>query len=627
MTRAGGTDRSLILPPGFPDADIVRRILELAGWSIVASDARRAVWERRPAGDDEIGVVPLRLGSPGRISGLRVEPWGDGGPGASLDALLEHERLDDTALLDRARAAMARMRHWGLATAPLPIGTPVAAPDPGYVLVLDEAAGTARRNDLLELVFLAREEHPGQRILVLSPPSGGQIRDGDLGDLASRIEGSPALRDLLEGARALYTVAAPLGLDAIMAGHRPVVLGEPFYAARGLTDDRGPLTRRHRILTRAQLFAAAMIMAPLWYDPHRGELCEIETAISAEAALARAEREDGRGYVASGISLWKRGHMARMLGGRVRFVGRRERGARIAAKLDRPLVLWGSAEAPAGAREVLRAEDGFLRSNGLGARLVPPLSLALDDLGIYHDPLRESRLDRLVAESLLLPSAEIERAEALVSRILALGLSKYNIAGGPVEVVTPGSILVPGQVEDDASILRGAGVIRTNLELLRETRAANPDAQILYKPHPDVEAGLRRGRLDAADVLPFADRIVTGDPASLLGRSVSVWTMTSLLGFEALLRGLHVTTLGAPFYAGWGLTRDLGPVPDRRTARPTHAGLAHAALIGYPRYFDPRSGVPCPPEVVVERLAAGEGPPATGILARLQGLRATFRAR
>ena len=37
--------------------------------------------------------------------------------------------------------------------------------------------------------------------------------------------------------------------------------------------------------------------------------------------------------------------------------------------------------------------------------------------------------------------------------------------------------------------------------------------------------------------------------------------MTSLMGFEALLRGIPVTTLGTPFYAGWGLTTDLGPIP------------------------------------------------------------------
>jgi len=68
---------------------------------------------------------------------------------------------------------------------------------------------------------------------------------------------------------------------------------------------------------------------------------------------------------------------------------------------------------------------------------------------------------------------------------------------------------------------------------------------------------------------------------------------------DAKRRGLPVTCLGAPFYAGWGLTRDLGAVPDRRQARPDLVQLAHAALIAYPRYWDPVSRRPCPPEVAL----------------------------
>ena len=102
--------------------------------------------------------------------------------------------------------------------------------------------------------------------------------------------------------------------------------------------------------------------------------------------------------------------------------------------------------------------------------------------------------------------------------------------------------------------------------------------------------------------------------------------MTSGLGFEALLRGLPVTTLGAPFYAGWGLTVDLAPVPERRRARPPPEALAWAALIGYPRYYDPVSRRPCPPEVVVERLsgqAALPRPVLLRSLAKLQGVLAS----
>ena len=262
---------------------------------------------------------------------------------------------------------------------------------------------------------------------------------------------------------------------------------------------------------------------------------------------------------------------------------------------------------------VRRVEDGFLRSRGLGADLVAPLSLCADDLGIHYDPARPSRLEALIAQGP--PPGGIRRAEALVAGIVAAGVTKY----APLRVradlppAAPGRtrILVPGQVEDDASVRLGAGRVRTNLALLEAVRAANPDAFVIYKPHPDVAAGLRVGAVAPDAARALADHVAeAGDPTTLIGAVEAVWTMTSLLGFEALLRGRAVTCLGVPFYAGWGLTRDLGSVPERRLAlaeqaRPTLAGLVHAALIAYPRYLDPVSGLPCPAEVAVHRLATG----------------------
>jgi capsular polysaccharide export protein len=278
-----------------------------------------------------------------------------------------------------------------------------------------------------------------------------------------------------------------------------------------------------------------------------------------------------------------------------------------------------------------RVEDGLLRSRGLGAELVPPLSLVLDDLGIYYDPTRESRLERLIAAPL--PPGGAERAARLRAAIVAAGLSKYNLGGADpgariadLRAARPGVpvLLVPGQVEDDASIRLGCGAVRTNRGLLEAVRAANPGAILVYKPHPDVEAGLRPGAVP--DAAALADLVVTrGDPAALLSGVDGVWTLTSGLGFEALLRGVPVTCLGAPFFAGWGLTDDRGPVPPRRHGLPPAEALdrlVHAVLIAYPRYRDPLTGAPCPPEVVVERLAANQSGPHSlrlRALARLQG--------
>jgi capsular polysaccharide export protein len=109
--------------------------------------------------------------------------------------------------------------------------------------------------------------------------------------------------------------------------------------------------------------------------------------------------------------------------------------------------------------------------------------------------------------------------------------------------------------------------------------------------------------------------------ASLISMVDEVHVNTSLAGFEALLRRKPVTVYGVPFYAGWGLTADLGPVPDRRTARRSLDELVAATLLLYPRYLDPITGLPCPAEVLAPRLCngAGEDPGLLVRMRRLQG--------
>ena len=183
-------------------------------------------------------------------------------------------------------------------------------------------------------------------------------------------------------------------------------------------------------------------------------------------------------------------------------------------------------------------------------------------------------------------------------------------------------ILVPGQVEDDRAVQSGGCGLALNRDLLSRVRAAAPDAYIIYKPHPDVLAGHRRGEIAERDCLDLADEIATEAPiASLISMVDEVHVNTSLAGFEALLRGKCVVTYGVPFYAGWGLTRDKGPVPARRTATRNLDELVAAALLVYPRYLDPVTGLPCPAEIVVERLTRSDKPDRRMFvqLRRLQG--------
>lgn len=256
---------------------------------------------------------------------------------------------------------------------------------------------------------------------------------------------------------------------------------------------------------------------------------------------------------------------------------------------------------------VAEIEDGFIRSHGLGADCVPPLSIIVDARGPHFAPGAASELELLLQNGTFPPEL-LERARTLRAAIIAAGLSKYE-SGGAVALPRPGGerrhVLVTGQVEDDRAVTSG-GAIASNLELLRCAREhAGPDAFLIYKPHPDVLAGHRRGAIAADDMARLADQVETAQPmAALIAMVDELHVNTSLAGFEALMRGKPVTVHGVPFYAGWGLTTDLGPVPARRSAKRTLDELVAAALLLYPRYLDPVTGLPCPAEMLVERLAA-----------------------
>lgn len=653
---------------GFAREARLRRILKLAGHTMHLGRPSPgdgvAVWGRSPyahrgermaarAGVPLVRIEDAFLRSlrPGRIGdppmGLIIDPVGvhfDSASPSRLEEFLTHHPLDESNLLARSHVGIGRLKALDLSK--YNIHDPLLpTPAPGYVLVIDQTRddaairhGGATAATFSEMLMTALDEHPGARVVIKTHPETALgLRPGhfgalDVSDRVTLLSAPVSPWALLDGAIAVYTVTSQLGFEAILAGHKPRVFGQPFYAGWGLTVDDNPVGRRKRRLSRAQLFAGAMLLAPVWYDPCRDRLCSFEQAVDQLEAEVCSLREDRAGHVAIGMRLWKRGPMQAVFGRYKPVIFQNDPAKAIALAKGRSLLIWAGKEPQGfdpGTTALCRVEDGFLRSRGLGADLIAPLSLVTDDLGIYYDPTRPSRLEALIASPQ--PPGGLARAAALRARLLAENISKYNL-GGALPDLPPGHrILVPGQVENDASILKGAGAVRSNLGLLQAARAANPDAILIYKPHPDVEAGLRPGAIPATDLAGLADVVATkADAITLINACDSVWTMTSLLGFEALIRGKPVTCLGMPFYAGWGLTRDLAPVPSRRQRRPDGTplprpildALVHAALIAYPRYYDPISRRPCPPEVVIDRLAAGHIPPrglTNRLLAKAQG--------
>ncbi|AWM28066.1 capsular biosynthesis protein [Sinorhizobium fredii] len=254
-------------------------------------------------------------------------------------------------------------------------------------------------------------------------------------------------------------------------------------------------------------------------------------------------------------------------------------------------------------------EDGFVRSVSLGALRAAPASLIIDRRTAHYDAGSPSDLERtLQTYDFAADKALMDRADRCIRLLLDLRVSKYNL-GKRVDLDamlgrrSKRRVLVIGQVETDAAIAFGCDRPITNNDLVRLAASEHPDAQIIYKPHPEVLHGTRAGVSDpseVADVCTILKEDVT--PADALDGADHVYTITSLMGFEALLRGIPVTCIGLPFYAGWGATADRQS-SLRRTRRLSAREIFAAAYLLHSRYFDPGTGDPTNFETVVRRLS------------------------
>lgn len=540
---------------------------------------------------------------------LRVPPF----PGARVTRFarrsVEQCQLADEQV-DRLLEEVRHLRVGGDYWARQPI-LPVSS----YILI--KTANTSQGEAMARLI--ARDKP-----VLHWTPHGGKIHAS--GGSTSRAGGACDPWHLLTGADHVVVDANDeLALIAAVAGISPVCVGEGAFSVLGKE-------RAGRTAALRELFRHA-IGAHAYLDPFTGE----PLAVGDVIRLCGFWREliDSNRNIASavGFGSWKRPTVAPLLwggSGEVPFAS-----TVVERDQKRAVAIW-RARAPRkvlkelGERNIrlIEVEDGFIRSAGLGADCVPPLSIVVDPSGIYFDPRRPSLLEQLI-QSGSFPPELLQRARQLRQVIVDSGVSKYG-AGADGQLRRRAErrhILVPGQVEDDRAVICGGGEVKGNLDLLRRARRSAPDAYIIYKPHPDVEAGHRIGAIPDSKCLTLADEIVRDQPIpGLIDLVDEVHVNTSLAGFEALLRSKPVTTYGVPFYAGWGLTHDLGNVPARRTAKPSLDELVSAALLLYPRYLDPVTGLPCPPEILVRRIAETNGSHG-GVVVQLRRLHGRWKKK
>ncbi|MBE9555897.1 MAG: hypothetical protein IMF08_03490, partial [Proteobacteria bacterium] len=145
----------------------------------------------------------------------------------------------------------------------------------------------------------------------------------------------------------------------------------------------------------------------------------------------------GRNHSVVGVFSWRLSqipHLAAFLGAeRVVWLAPGLRAGWRAGRLD-AIAGWGHRPTADRARAFaaghglpyLALEDGFLRSLTLASRAAPPLSLAVDDLGIYYDASGPSRLEAVLNDDAAFREADLTRADAALAAIHRHGLSKYN---------------------------------------------------------------------------------------------------------------------------------------------------------------------------------------------------------
>lgn len=554
---------------------------------------------------------------------------------SALERLLNE--ADD--LLSPGTSARARLLDCALSKynhAPTLSADALRARDGARILVIDQTAGDmsvalggADAQTFQRMLACARAENAGATLYVKTHPEVTSGRKGGYLTAIREDAQTVVLRDavnplsLIEQMDRVYVVTSTMGFEALLAGKPVTCFGVPWYAGWGVTDDRQAdhpaIARRARARSVDELFAAAYIHYTRYLNPEtreRGSIWDAMRWLALQRAVA--QRFPAR-MICVGFRRWKAANLQPMLSlfpGKVVFVKNAKAAAALQPQGADCLVCWGLV-APSGLEQLaseqgirlLRMEDGFVRSVGLGSDLIPPQSFVLDAKGLYFDPSRPSELEDLLNHHDF-TAEDLGRAAKVRETIVAHGITKYNLESlAPVQWtgIKQGQqvVLVPGQVEDDASIRAGcdaAGGVHTNLGLLQAARAACPQAFIVYKPHPDVTSGNRRGKVALAQAQQWADHVeLESSVVSCIDACDVVVTMTSLTGFDALLRGKTVVVHGRPFYAGWGLTQDMLPMP-RRARVLTLDALVAGALLHYPLYWDPLLNGYTTCEAVLRRL-------------------------
>lgn len=234
-------------------------------------------------------------------------------------------------------------------------------------------------------------------------------------------------------------------------------------------------------------------------------------------------------------------------------------------------------------KPILTMEGGFLANITLfklenppeiNARFAMPMSYNLSTRSHYDisTPYLNT-LEYLLTEGFEpLKNKQIKRAQDCIKKIKEYKLSKYNCQFSENSLFeNKKTAIIIDQAYNDKSISMSNASAKTFEEMLDYAIGHTPqDWNLFIKVHPEQLCGRRQGYftnnkealLSGQIFIPENCRakfLATPDwnPVDMLMHTDKIYTVGSQMGFEALMCDTEVVTFGVPFYAGYGLTKDM----------------------------------------------------------------------
>ncbi len=246
-------------------------------------------------------------------------------------------------------------------------------------------------------------------------------------------------------------------------------------------------------------------------------------------------------------------------------------------------------------------EDGFIRSIEAGLSGEPTISIIYDEISPYYNAEVLTSLQNAMNSNYELKDAEILLCQEALDLIKKHKISKFNFTTKTklnFGKTNSHKILLIDQRKGDYSVLKGLANENSFRNMLQTAIEKYPESEIIIKTHPDnkfngYDTYLSREFIDSLD----CDRIIILDddvnPYCAIEEVDIVFTVTSQMGFEALIAGKEVHCFGMPFYAGRGITKDYIKTPEFRFRDREILEVFYFTYFEFSKYYNPHTQKTC----------------------------------